>query len=82
MVAGAQPAAPLPSVTVSEYTEVTVGVAVGLATVVDDNDGPLQEYTLAPPNGLAVRVTVPPTQIGPLLVGVAAGDGLTVTLVV
>ena len=53
-----------------------------MEAVVDDNDGPLHEYILAPPDGLAVRVTVPPTQIGPLLVGAAAGDGLTVTLVV
>jgi hypothetical protein len=78
MVAGAQ----LPSLTVSEYTVVTEGVAVGLATVVADNEGPLHEYALAPPDGLAVRVTVPPAQTVPLLVGAAEGDGVTVTTVV
>jgi hypothetical protein len=69
-------------VTVSEYTEVTLGVAVGLATVVDDNDGPLHEYVDVLPPGLAVSVTVPPTHIGPLFVGAAVGVLLTVTDVV
>ena len=36
----------------------------------------------APPEGLAVSVTVPPIQIGPLLVGAAVGVGFTVIVVV
>jgi hypothetical protein len=39
-VDGAQPASLVPSLTVSEYTVVEVGVAVGLATVDDDKDEP------------------------------------------
>jgi hypothetical protein len=62
-VAGAQPASLVPSLTVSEYTVVEVGVAVGFSEVVADNDEPLHVYVLAPLAGLAVRVTVPPTQI-------------------
>jgi hypothetical protein len=81
-VVGEQPASPVPLVTVSEYTEVTVGVAVGLASVVEESAGPLHEYTLAPPEPFDVNVTVPPTQIGPLLVGAAIGVLLTVTEVV
>jgi hypothetical protein len=42
-VAGAQPGWLEPSVTVSEYILVTVGVAVGAATTDDDNDEPLHE---------------------------------------
>ena len=81
-VVGVQPASLVPLVTVSEYTDVTVGVAVGLATVVDDNDGPLHEYVVVLPPGLAVNVTVPPLQIGPLFVGAAVGVVFTVTEVV
>jgi hypothetical protein len=40
-VDGLQPECPLPSVTVSEYTPVTVGVAVGVAPVVATSDAPL-----------------------------------------
>ena len=62
-VAGEQPGCVLPSLTVSEYTLVAVGVAVGLAAVALYDDGPLHAYVLAPSAGLAVKVTVPPTQI-------------------
>jgi hypothetical protein len=73
----------LPSLTVNEYTCVPVeGVAVGLAAVVLTKEEPLQLYVLAPPDGLAVRVTDTPLQIGPLLVGAAIGVALTVTDVV
>lgn len=82
MVVGLQPDAAVPLVTVSEYTLVVVGVAVGLATTADDRFGPLHEYVLAPPDGLAVSVTVPPLHIGPSLVGAAVGIALTVTEVV
>jgi len=41
-VAGAQPGFEVPLVTVRAYTLVTVGVAVGFCTVVDDRLGPLQ----------------------------------------
>jgi hypothetical protein len=81
-VVGVQPASLVPLVTVSEYTDVTLGVAVGLATVVDDNDGPLHEYVDVLPPGLAVNVTVPPLHIGPLFVGAAVGVAFTVTEVV
>jgi hypothetical protein len=81
-VAGAQPGCVEPSVTVSEYTLVTVGVAVGAATTDDDNDEPLQLYVVAPPAPFAVNVTVPPLQIGPLFVGAAVGVALTDTDVV
>ena len=81
-VAGAQPGCVEPSVTVSEYTLVTVGVAVGAATTDDDKDEPLQLYVDAPPAPFAVSVTVPPLQIGPLFVGAAVGVTLTDTDVV
>jgi hypothetical protein len=42
-VDGLQPECPLPSLTVTEYTDVTVGVAVGPATFVADSDEPLHE---------------------------------------
>ena len=61
---------------------VVVGVAVGFCAVVDDRLAPLQVYTDAPLAGLAVSVTVPPTQIEPLLAGAAVGMPLTVTEVV
>jgi hypothetical protein len=41
IVDGLQPGLPEPSVTATEYTDVTVGVAVGFATVDEDKDGPL-----------------------------------------
>ncbi len=41
-VDGLQPGWPLPSLTVSEYTLVTVGVAVGLAAEAEANDKPNQ----------------------------------------
>lgn len=37
---------------------------------------------LAPPDGFALKVAVPPIHIGPLLVGAATGIGLTDTIVV
>jgi hypothetical protein len=61
---------------------VTVGVAVGLATTVEDRLGPLQEYVFALPPGLAVSATVPPLHIGLLFVGAAVGAEFTVTDVV
>lgn len=63
---------------------VTVGVAVGLAAVVDVKLGPLHAYTSVPvpPVALAVSVTVPPLHIGPLLVGAAVGTAFTVAIVV
>ena len=81
-VAGLQPGWLLPSLTVRLYTPVTVGVAVGLAIVNEDRAEPLQLYTVAPPAPLAVRFTVPPTHIGPLLAGDAVGVAFTVTDVV
>ena len=81
-VAGAQPGLPLPSLTVSEYTEVAVGVAVGFCVVVEDKPGPLHEYTVAPPDGLASNDTVPPAHMVPLFAGAAMGVAFTVTLVV
>ena len=41
-VAGEHPASAVPSLTVSEYTVVDVGVAVGFSVLVADNDEPLQ----------------------------------------
>lgn len=72
--------------TVSEYTSVpvTVGTAVGLATVVEVRLAPLHEYIIVPVPPLAdeVRFTVPPRHIGVLLVGDAVGTSSTVTEVV
>jgi hypothetical protein len=82
IVEGVHPGLVVPLVTVSEYVLVTVGVADGLASVDEDRFGPLHEYVFAPPPGLAVSATVPPLQIGLLLVGVATGTALTVTVVV
>jgi hypothetical protein len=59
-----------------------VGVAAGFWAVVDDRDGPLQVYVLAPPAGLAVSVIEVPLQAGLVLVGAAVGMLLTVTIVV
>ena len=55
---------------------------MGFCAVVDDNEGPLHVYTVAPPDGLAESVAVPPEQSGPLLVGDAVGFGFMVALVV
>jgi uncharacterized protein (DUF58 family) len=81
-VAGAQPGCVEPSLTVSEYIEDTDGVAVGLAIVVAESAVPVQLKVLAPPAGFAKKDTVPPLQIGLLLVGVAIGVLFTVTEVV
>jgi hypothetical protein len=81
-VEGTQPDAAVPLVTVNEYVLVTVGVAVGLASVEEERFGPLHEYTVVLPPGFAVSVTVPPSHIGPLFVGAAVGVALTVTVVV
>jgi hypothetical protein len=61
--------------TVSVYVTVVVGVAVGLLTVPEDNDGPLQLYRYGPKPSVAfaARFTVPPIQIGPSFDGVAEG---------
>ena len=59
-----------------------VGVAVGCSALTDDKLVPLQLYTLVFAPGLAVRVTAPPLQIYPLLVGAADGVAFTVTDVV
>jgi hypothetical protein len=72
----------VPSLTVNEYTPVTVGVAVGFCKADAKDAGPLHEYVFAPPDGLALKATVPPIQIYPLLDGAAIGVDLTVTLVV
>jgi hypothetical protein len=63
---------------------VTVGVAVGLAAVVDDRLAPLHTYTNrpVPPVPFEERFTVLPLQMGPLLVGAAVGTAPTVTVVV
>ena len=79
---GAQPGWLLPSLTVSEYTAVADGVAVGFSAVDPVSDEPVHTYVLAPPDGLAVRFTVPPLHIGLLLVGAATGVLFTVTDVV
>ena len=50
--------------------------------VEDDKETPLQLYTVAPPVAFALRFTVPPEHIGPLLVGAAVGVAFTVTDVV
>jgi hypothetical protein len=62
-VDGAQPASVVPSLTVSEYTVVDVGVAVGFSVVEPVSDDPVHTYVLAPPDGLADSDTVPPTQM-------------------
>jgi hypothetical protein len=59
-----------------------VGVAVGFCKDEVKPEGPLHDHEVASLE-LADRVTVPPTQIGPLLVApVDDGIGLTVTVVV
>jgi hypothetical protein len=82
VVDGAHPAPLVPLETVKEYTDVTVGVAVGFSAVVDDRDGPLQLNKDAPSAGLAVSVTVLFKQIGPPFVGLAEGALVTEAIVV
>jgi hypothetical protein len=81
-VDGVQPGWLDPSLTVSEYTDVADGVAVGFSVVDPVSDEPVHTYVFAPPDGLAVRFTVPPLHIGPLFVGAATGVLFTVTDVV
>lgn len=79
-VDGLQPdAAPL--LTVNEYVLVIVGDTTGFCAAEVNPPGPVHEKIVAPPEGVAVSVTVP-TQIGPLFVGAADGIGFTVTIVV
>ena len=61
---------------------VTVGVAVGFATVDEDKFEPLHKYAVVLPPGLAVKETVPPLHIGLVLVGAAVGIGLTTIVVI
>jgi hypothetical protein len=63
---------------------VTVGVAVGLAAVVEDKLAPLHAYinVPVPPVPLDVNVSEPPLHIGPLFVGAAAGTASTVAVIV
>jgi hypothetical protein len=59
-----------------------VGVAVGFCNEDVKPEGPLHDHDVASLE-FADRVTVPPTQIGPLFVApVDDGTGLTVTVVV
>lgn len=68
--------------TVKEYTEVTVGVAVGFAPVFDERFGPIQKKLVAPPPPFAKRFALPPLQMAAVLVGAAIGIGFTVTVAV
>jgi hypothetical protein len=68
--------------TVSEYVPVAVGVAVGFAIIAVNPAGPLHEYEETLADGLAMRLTDEPVQMGPLFEGAAVGTTLTVTLVV
>ena len=52
---------------------------MGFDIEVDDKLGPLQLNTVVLGPGTALRFTVPPTHIGPLLVGAADGTGFIVT---
>ena len=63
---------------------VAAGTADGLPMVVEDNPGPLHAYIIVPVPPLVeeLRFTVPPRHTGPLLLSVAAGTALTVTVVV
>lgn len=76
-VPGLQPGNAVPLVTVREYVLVMVGVAVGLATAAEDRLGPLHEYALALPPGLALKVTDDPEHIGLVFVGAAVGTAFT-----
>ena len=74
-------------VTITEYTvaPVTVGIAVVVAVLREPViPGPVHENVFEPtaPVAFAIRFTVPPRHIGPLLVGAAVGTGFTLTLVV
>ena len=81
IVAGLQPLSPLPSLTVTEYTPVTVGESDGVGEEELYPPGPLQLNVVAPPAPLAASATVPPLQIGPSFVGAAVGVLRTVTVV-
>ncbi len=59
-----------------------VGVALGVAEVAPVSAEPDHEKVFAPPEALALKVTVPPIHIGPVLVGAAAGVLCTETDVV
>ena len=59
-----------------------VGVAVGVAPVVEIRLGPVHEYVVVPPEGTAVSVTVPMLHIGPLFEILAIVGLFTVTVVV
>ena len=61
---------------------VTVGVAVAVAVNAVYPPGPVHENPVAPPNGVAVSVTVPVPHNGPLFDALAVGIGLTDTTVV
>lgn len=72
----------MPSLTVSEYVPDIFGVALVLAPEEAESPTPDQTNEVAPPDGFASRVTVPPSHMYPLLVGLATGLRFTVTLVV
>ena len=59
---------------------VTVGVAVGAAIEDDERLAPSQLNTVVFGPAPALRFTVPPLHIGPLLVGDADGTALIVTV--
>jgi allophanate hydrolase subunit 1 len=81
-VEGAQPGCEDPSLTVSEYTDVAVGIAVGFAVLDPESADPFHTNVLAPPVALDDKTTTPPIHIGPLFVGAATGVLFTVTDVV
>ena len=60
---------------------VIVGVAVGFWSDEVNPDGPVHIH-VAPSLELALKLTVEPLHIAPLLVGLAVGIGFTVTVVV
>jgi hypothetical protein len=80
-VEGLQPLSPLPSLTVTEYTPVTVGDRDGVGDEEVKPSGPDQLKVVDPPAGLAASATVPPLHIGPSFVGAAVGVLRTVTVV-
>lgn len=79
---GLHPDCVLPSLTVIEYTAFEIGVAAVVAEEAPSRLVPLQLNTVAPPEGLASSVTVPPSQMWPLFVGDATGVLCTETEVV
>ncbi len=56
------------------------GPLLGVALVDEKLEGPTQEYEVAPV-AFALKLTVPPTQTGLVLVGVVVGRELTVTAI-